>query len=171
MFILRDILQYETSLEGAKNRIVEANRTCNLIIGLGDGKLGSEVSANGVEFSGKVCNFYDDETLLPVNNTWHKQVEDVVYNGMDWLCPGFNQKLQEQLQKFHGSIEETVVVRDILPTVQTGNLHIAVFDLTDSLAHVSFCRKSDMPASEPEYAYERQFTRLHMQDIFAQARP
>lgn len=171
MYILRDILQFEDSLEGAKTRISNANRTCNLIIGLGDGKKESEIAVNGVEFSGRVCNFYDDKTLLPVNETWHQQITDIVYNGMDWLCPGYNQVLQDQLIKYSGLITEDVTIHNILPTVQTGNLHIAVYDLTDSLMHVSFMRKEDAPTTEPLYAYERQFTRLHMQDIFAEPNP
>jgi len=37
--------------------------------------------------------------------------------------------------------------------------------------HVSFCRRASADPSEPEFAYERQFTRLHMKDIFAQQPP
>ena len=37
--------------------------------------------------------------------------------------------------------------------------------------HVSFCRKTDAPEDEPHYAYERQFTRLHMNDLFAEPKP
>ncbi len=75
MFILRDVLQFEDSLAGARTRIEEAERTCNLIIGLGDGKLGR---SNGVQYSGRVANFYDDTNMLPVNETWHQPVKDVV---------------------------------------------------------------------------------------------
>lgn len=168
MFILRDVLQYENSLEGARDRITNANRTCNLIIGVGDGK---ENMVNGCQFSGMVANFYSDANLLPVNSTWHAPVDDVVYNGMDWLCPGFNSVLGTQLQKYHGSIDESVTVHNILPTVQTGNLHIAVYDLTQQNMHVSFCRGEKADPSEPHYAYERQFTRLHMKEIFEQQPP
>lgn len=168
MFILRDILQYESTLDGAKSHIAGANRTCNLIIGLGDGKA---AKSTGVQFSGYVSNFYEDYNLLPVNETWHNPIKDVVYNGMDWLCPGYNQVLGEQLNKFHGTLDETVVIHDVLPTTQTGDLHIAVYDLHDSNMHVSFCRKSSADPSEPRNAYERQFTRLHMKEIFEQQPP
>jgi isopenicillin-N N-acyltransferase-like protein len=169
MSILRDVLQFETSLEGAKQRVANANRTCNLVIGLGDGKKGAEESVNGVEFSGRVANFYADNTLLPVNETWHTPIEDVVYNGMDWLCPAYNKALGDQLRKYHGLIEEEVVVRNILPTVQTGNLHIAIYGLTESLLHLSLARKDGEDG--PDLAYARQFTKLYMADIFAQAPP
>jgi isopenicillin-N N-acyltransferase like protein len=168
MYILRDVLQYENSLTGAKNRITNSNRTCNLIIGVGDGKSGE---VNGCQFSGYVANFYDDTNLLPVNETWHQPIEDIVYNGMDWLCPNFNNALYTQFIKYYGQIDEIVTVRNILPTVQTGNLHIAFYDLTDSNLHVSFCRGEKADPSEPHYAYERQFTRLRMQEIFNQAPP
>jgi isopenicillin-N N-acyltransferase like protein len=168
MFILRDVLQFEDSLESAKARVAAANRTCNLIIGLGDGKA---EKVNGVQFSGYVSNFYEDFNLLPVNETWHQPIKDVVYNGMDWLCPGYNSVLNEQLNKFHGALDETVIVHDILPTAMTGDLHIAVYDLHDSNMHVSFCRGAKADATEPQNAYERQFTRLHMNAIFDEPRP
>ena len=38
MYILRDVLQYSNSLDEARNAITNANRTCNLILGVGDGK-------------------------------------------------------------------------------------------------------------------------------------
>jgi isopenicillin-N N-acyltransferase like protein len=82
MFILRDVLKYETSLDQAIDRIQNANRTCNLIIGVGDGEVSK---VNGIEFSGYVAVPYDDQTLLPENATWHPVIDGVVYNGMDWL--------------------------------------------------------------------------------------
>lgn len=168
MFILRDVLQFEDSLQGAEDRIANANRTCNLIIGVGDGE---ENMVNGIEFSGYVAIPYDDVTLLPVNETWHPKIDDVVYNGMDWLCPGYTGPLGDQLQKYHGSISEVNTIQNILPTVQTGDLHAVVYDLTEQLMHVSFCRRGSADPSEPHYAYERQFTRLNMKDIFAQQAP
>mmetsp|Transcript_23858 Transcript_23858/g.34996 ORF Transcript_23858/g.34996 Transcript_23858/m.34996 type:complete len:437 (+) Transcript_23858:63-1373(+) len=164
MFVLRDVMKYENSLESAINRIQNANRTCNLIIGIGDGEASM---VNGIEYSGYVAVPYDDQTLLPENSTWHPVIEDVVYNGMDWLCPNYDTVLAQQLQKFHGSIDEVVTIHDILPTVQTGDLHIAFYDLTSQEFYLSFMRKSDADESEPHYAYERQFTKLDMQSLFS----
>jgi len=168
MYIMRDVLQYETSLAGGENRISNANRTCNLIIGLGSGK---DQRSTGVQFSGRVANYYGDSNLLPVNETWHIPIENVVYNGMDWLCPNFNSVLGSQLTKYHGKIEEGVTIANILPTTQTGSLHIAVYDLTDSTMHISFSRSAGANESEPFYAYERQYTRLHMQELFKLTAP
>jgi hypothetical protein len=164
MFVLRDVLKYQTSMDDGIKYIEEANRTCNLIIGLGDGEAGI---VNGIEYSGYVAVFYNDTTLLSANDIWYWQIEGVVYNGMDWNCPGYNEKLAEQLDYYHGHITEVNTVHDILPTVQTGNLHIVVYDLTAGHAHISFMRKSYADESEPLYAYERQFTTLDMDSLFA----
>ena len=40
-FLLRDILQFDTSLQQSLDRISNANRTCDLILGVGDGKVGA----------------------------------------------------------------------------------------------------------------------------------
>ena len=79
--------------------------------------------------------------------------------------------MSEQLSKYHGSISEVNTIANILPTVQTGDLHAVVYDLTDSLMHVSFARQAGADESEPLYAYERQFTRLNMKEVFAQQPP
>ena len=164
MFVLRDTLQFATSLKQAKEKVSSSERTCNLIIGLGDG---NEGKVYGCEYSGRVANYYDDVTQLPVNDTWHPRVKNVVYNGMDWLCPTYTSVLGEQLGKYRGSIDETTIIGNILPTVQTGSLHIAIYDLTDMYMYVSFARGSKADVSQPEFAYERQFTRLDMKSIFS----
>jgi len=164
MSVLKDVASSATSLPQALSIIEAAERTCNLIIGVGDG---ANALVNGVEYSGRVAVPYNDTTLLPANDTWHPQIEGVVYNGMDWDCPTYTSALGAQLAKYRGRIDAEVTIGNILPTVQTGNLHAAVYDLTESLLHLSFMRRTDaVDSSEPLFAYERQFTRLHMQDVF-----
>lgn len=38
-YLLRDILQFDNSLQKAVQRITSAHRTCDLILGVGDGKV------------------------------------------------------------------------------------------------------------------------------------
>lgn len=38
-YLLRDILQFDDSLQKAIQRITSAHRTCDLILGVGDGKV------------------------------------------------------------------------------------------------------------------------------------
>jgi hypothetical protein len=176
MFVVRDILQKSSTLSDAIESVQQTPRTCNLIVGVGDGKEDKEAAiptpqVNGIEYSGYVAIPYNDKNQLPVNSTWHPVLENVVYNGMDWLCPTFTSVLGEQLTKYHGQISQDNIIKNILPTVQTGNLHIGLYDLTDNIMYVSFARKSQADPTEPLYAYQRQFTQLDMTSIFAEPKP
>ena len=82
---MRDILQFDNTFDDAKNRITNAHRTCDLILGVGDGK---SSKFNSVQYSYSVANFMDDTNQRPVAD-WHPNIENVVYHGMDWLCPGY----------------------------------------------------------------------------------
>ena len=83
-FILRDILQFDSSLADAMDRISSSNRTCDLILGVGDGKLDANANApfRGIQYSHDVANFYVDKDMQPHNDSWHARINDVVYYGM-----------------------------------------------------------------------------------------
>ena len=96
----------------------------------------------GVEYSAAVADFFNDTNLRPTA-TWHPLIKDVVYWGMDWLCPGYNQVLAERLQKYHGNLTAEITIHDILPVVQTGDLHIAVYDFPNHFMYVANARSDD----------------------------
>ena len=178
IFLLRDTLQFTSSLEDSVNHMTESERTCNLALMVGDGKLDNTqtAGANGIEYSGEVLVNFKDDDLLPVNDTWHYQIEDTVYLGMDWLCPAYSQVLGDQLSKYHSQITPELTIQNILPTIQSGNLHIGLYDLTANHLYVSFCKKDDDSSSleeddEPQYAYERPFTKLYGSDLFNEDKP
>ena len=43
------------------------------------------------------CHATPQDNLLPVNKSWHPPIEDVVYWGMDWICPNDNRMLAHQV--------------------------------------------------------------------------
>jgi hypothetical protein len=102
------------SLDEALHIVETANRTCNLVIGVGDGANAKVDPArifrfspscdvgfrkrhfpqkrfnlclfvllfaqvNGIEYSGYVAIPYNDTTLIPVNDTWHSQIEVILF--------------------------------------------------------------------------------------------
>lgn len=91
-FLLRDILQFDKTREDAQQHITNANRTCDLILGVGDGKvrpldswrrrmtLFQTNSFRGVEYSHSVANFYSDTNMKP-EATWHPRINNTVYYG------------------------------------------------------------------------------------------
>jgi hypothetical protein len=168
MSVVRNMLQHTSSIEDAIESVENSERTCNLILGVGDGKAGK---VNGIQYSGRVANPYDDTNQMPVNATWHPVLDNMVYNGMDWDCPGYTSVLGEQLGKYRTVLEPANIIGNVLPTVQTGNLHAAVYSLTDNNMYLSFCRKDSADESEPHYAYERQFTEIDMAELFSVPKP
>lgn len=171
---MRDIIQFDKTVDDSINRITTAHRTCDLILGVGDGKviylflfffssffpfhffflsILSLISLKklgyfrGFQYSHSVANVIDDENLgiiyyyyyyypltnghltAPVNSTWHPQIENVVYWGMDWLCPGYTEVLSKQLQKYHGNITAENTIQFITAITQTGDLRIILLYL------------------------------------------
>lgn len=49
----------------------KTRRTCNLILGVGDGKAGH---FRGFQYGHSVFNVVADTNLLPTNETWHKPI-------------------------------------------------------------------------------------------------
>jgi len=167
IFLMRDIAQFDSSYLESINRIQKANRTCDLIVGLGDGNAGL---FRGIEYSAAVANVFDDTNMMPFNDTWHPRMSQVLYWGMDWLCPTFTSVLAAAIKRHYGSLTPEVTILDVSSKVQTGNVHEAVFDLTDNLLYVSFeGRDNSTVPGLPPWAYERQFTKLNATSLFLQA--
>ena len=72
---------------------------------------------------------------------------------MDWLDPDYSSVLSRQLTKYHGNITAENTIRDITAIVQTGDLHIAVYDLNMNYMYVANAKKDG--AKGATYAYDR----------------
>ena len=55
---------------------------CAALQGVGDGKSND---FSGFQYSPHVANVIKPANLRPANDTWHPQIDDVVYWGMDWV--------------------------------------------------------------------------------------
>ena len=73
--------------------------------------------------------------------------------GMDWLCPGYSTVLARMLQAHHGNLTAEATIRDVISIVQTGDLHVAVYDLTKGIVYVANAKSDN--ESGPTYAYDR----------------
>ncbi|XP_077988483.1 protein dcd1A-like [Glandiceps talaboti] len=164
-YLLRDILQFDDTVDDSINRISNAHRTCDLLMGVGDGKL---ETFRGVQYSAGVSNFYDDQNMLPIGD-FHPRMEGVVYWSRGWFHQDWVSVLARQLQKYHGNITPENTIRDIVSIIQSGDEHIAIYDLKNNLMYVANARKDG--ASGPKCAYDRQFTRLDMAKLFSEEKP
>lgn len=164
-FLIRDILQFDKSIDDATNRITNAKRTCDLLLGVGDG---NENSFRGYQYAPSVANVFDDKNLEPLNETWHPRIDNIVYWGMDWTCPNDNKMLSDQLQAYYGNITAINTIKYILPYVQTGDVHIAIYDHANDWMYVSYANPGE---NGPLNAYERAFFRLDMGEVFGEEAP
>jgi len=169
-FLLRSILESDMTLDAANHRIKTANRTCNLVLAVGDGKQPGPESFRAYEYSASVAINMTDYNMAPNNDTWHPKMTDVAYLGMDWDCPGYNAVLHQQLTANYGAITPASTIRDIVPIVQTGDTHIAIYDFARDDIYVSFMRRAGGTVG-PSNSYDRQFTKLDMTALFAEPAP
>jgi hypothetical protein len=160
-YVLRDILQFDKTQKAGVQRLQTANRTAHLILGVGGGK---ERVFNSIEYSHDVCIPMDDTNMKPVAD-WHPNIENVVYHGMDWLCPSFNQVLGTQLKTLWGNLTAESAIRDVMSITQTGDLHIYVTDLVGMT--IWFANAAKDGAAGPASAYDRSYIRMDLKTLFA----
>lgn len=69
------------------------------------------------------------------------------------MCHGYSEVLSRQLNKYHGQITPEITVREIVPILQSGSTHIAIYDLAKDMMYVSVARPDGQ--SGPDDAYDR----------------
>jgi len=163
IFQLRDILQYDVTLDDATNRMINSERTCNLILGVGDANL---QQFRGYQYSSSVLNVMNPENMRPDNNTWHPKFDDVVYWGMDWDCPSYNYVLSQQIKKYYGKITPEIAIRYLNAVEGSGDNHAAYYDIPNQQIFVSFAKQDWFDGPIPAYA--RQYTLFNLQELFAE---
>lgn len=169
-FMLRDVLQWDATVSDSVQRLQNGHRTVDILAGVGDGKTDE---FRGFQLSESVCNVFDDTDMMPRNDTWHKRMKDVVYWGMDFMCPGWSGRMMQVLGSMHGNITAAAAIRDVAAKVETGDLHVAVYEHETQATYVSFHASDDpvVPPGAPQKAYQRQYTRLRMDDLFSVQKP
>jgi len=186
VFLLRDLLQFDANLTQMQRRISDAERTCHLMLGLGDGKAvapgaagGARGSAtpdassapfSGVRYAHSAVSFFTDPANVPPTEEWHPPLEDVIYWGMDWACPGYSVPLHHQLAAHHGNLTAEAAARDVAAVTQTGDLHIALYHLEPTPGQgkllVSFARPTTSSAG-PLKAFDRPYLDFDLAELFA----
>jgi isopenicillin-N N-acyltransferase like protein len=161
MFLLRDILQFDKSLDEATARIKNAKRTTSLMYAVGDGEMGQ---ARSYQTSRTLCNVFEPANLEPLTET-HPRISDIVYWGMSWNVPAYDKPLHDMLERNYGKLTGEVTVQEILPTVHTGSLQVAVYDLTSMMVWTANARAENEKG--PLKAYERGYVKLDMNYLFS----
>jgi len=160
-YLMRDILQFDENLDEAIARIVNARRTCAIFLGCGDGK--PEVNkANLFQYIYSQVSIYDDDDVVNYPNSspkfTHPLMDDVVYWGVHQQC--FSAALEDQ----YGNINPQNTIQHIISMSQTGDLHAAIYDLTDLVMWVGNARAEG--ESGPANTYDRSFVKFDLYNMF-----
>jgi len=157
-FIMRDIIQFDKTMDDAYSRITNAKRTCPIWIGLGDGQ-----SFTAVQYSYQEVNFWDYESY-PNYIPGHPQIPDVVYVDKH-VQPSHDPCFSSLLQEYYGRLDAENTIKYITSQLETGDTHLAVMDFENNLFYVAnaspFVNNSFIPA------YMRPAVRLNMTQLFS----
>jgi isopenicillin-N N-acyltransferase-like protein len=123
-FVLREILQFATSLSDAQSRVKEAARTNSIFIGVGS-KQDGEFEA--MEYAHDDVTVWTDQTGPEYGN--HSRLNGLIYidkhtqpdTGDGEWC------LDALMKDLYGTLTPTDLVRTVAALYQTGDAHVAVY--------------------------------------------
>eukprot|EP01119_Soliformovum_irregulare_P002490 TRINITY_DN12738_c0_g1_i1.p1 TRINITY_DN12738_c0_g1~~TRINITY_DN12738_c0_g1_i1.p1 ORF type:complete len:419 (-),score=78.89 TRINITY_DN12738_c0_g1_i1:50-1306(-) len=160
-FLLRDILQYDRTIDDGLNRIINAHRTCSIFVGLGDG-LSNEFRA--VEYSYERVNVYSD--LDYPEYPAHPRMKGLVYINKH-TQPSEDTCMTQVLQQHYGNLDAITAVKYVTALTESGDTHIAVYDYANQYMYISNASPWINGAATP--AYNRPFTMLKMAQEFVRS--
>ncbi|KNC48210.1 uncharacterized protein AMSG_04439 [Thecamonas trahens ATCC 50062] len=168
-FLLRDILQFDSTIAEATARMQAAKRTASIFVGVG-----SRVDGQGriFEYSYDQLNEFDWNTPFPgyaPTPAEHPAMTDLVYVDKH-SQPSSHPCTASLLDAIHGDITPEAIEQDFVSWVETGDMMIAVYDFGTNSVDVSVASQ-DPEANPILKAYERQFIRYDMAALFAEPRP
>jgi len=169
-FALRDILQFDTTIEEGVERLTNADRTCSIFVGIGDHQSGT---FNAVEYSVDILEVFNDSTPFPgfrPMSPEHPLLNDLVYIDKH-VQPSGDPCMAQLLQQNYGNIDALNTI-NLISLFQTGDLHAAVYDFGANAMYVGVANQTG-PFPPPDQsqimpAYDRPFLRFNMTQLFSE---
>jgi len=125
-FVLRDILQFDSTNEDAVTRMRDAPRTCAIYAGVGNA---AENKFEAAEYSYTKVVVWN-ETSQP-NYAQHPRIKNIVYIDKH-VQPSSDPCLPDLLKENYGHITAENYAQNITALHQTGDNHWAVYDYANS---------------------------------------
>jgi hypothetical protein len=164
-FLLREILQFDTTLAGAEARAKAAARTNSIFIGVG---AKAENAFVGMEYGHDSVTVWTDQTGPNYGN--HTRRDGLVYidkhtqpdQGDGEWC------LDALMAQHYGKLTAVDIVREIAALYQTGDAHIAVYDFDRAEMYLAYPSPSGFPTTHAVVkAFDRPYTKLNMTALFS----
>ncbi|KAF2071497.1 hypothetical protein CYY_007192 [Polysphondylium violaceum] len=170
-YVMRDILQFDTTVDQAIDRIFNTKRTCAVYMGVGSN---STNTFTAVEYSYDTVRIFDDTTPFPIYSPQpapHELIKNVVYIDPDYKSAQ-DQCMTDLLNKYYGDLT-TENTQQLIALLQTGNTHAAIYDYALNTFTVSVATQTgSWPVTSPiANAYTRQFIKLDATQLFNEPKP
>lgn len=161
-YLLRDILQFDLDISSAMNRILHANRTCAIFVGLGDS---DSNQFRAVEYSVDTINMYSDKSYprYPA----HPPAEGLVYIDKHFQ-PSHDPCLGDALLASYGHLDSQHLIL-AASLHRTGDNHAAIYDFARNHMFVASASSASTPPVIP--AYQRPFLKLDLNKLWAEPQP
>jgi isopenicillin-N N-acyltransferase like protein len=142
----------------------DATRTCSIFVGVGD----QTNRFVAVGYSHETVNIYDNID----SPTWngHPKLPDLVYIDKH-VQPSSDPCMGSLMQKYYGTLDAEVAIRQVAAVFQTGDMHVAVYDYTKNFMYVSNASPANATGGGVIPAYDRPYVRLDMASLFAEPHP
>lgn len=161
-YLLRDILQFDLSLESALSRIIQARKTAAIFVGVGsltDGQF------RAVEYGTNTATVFNDSTPFPgfaPTPAAHPMMRGVVYIDK-YLQPSDHPCMAQVLQAHYGAIDGPALI-ELVSRLGTGDIHLAIYDFANSAMYASVA-SIQTPVLN---AYENRFFKFDTAALFSQ---
>jgi len=129
-FMLRDVLQFDVTLDDATNRMSNGHRTCDVIFGVGST---SDGEVRVYDYSAQELLVFDDMNY-PVYDG-HPRMQGLVYVDRH-VQPSKDTCMSSILQNLHGAIDAPTIIHQLLASTQSGDMHTAVYDFAANTMYV-----------------------------------
>jgi hypothetical protein len=165
-YLIRNILQFDESVDQALERIETANRTCSYFLGLGDRK---SSTFNLVENGHDYYNIYND-TSFP-GYAGHPNRPGLVYvdkhvQPSNWKC------MEGLMNETYGSLTSELLFTRVTALAQTGDQHIAVFDEAHGQMFIAVAQAANPSTNSSAVpAYNRPFLHFDLATLFNEPAP
>jgi isopenicillin-N N-acyltransferase like protein len=164
-FLLQDILRFDLDTDRALSRIASANRTCSIWIGLGDAYANS---FKIVAYSNQQVDVINTRNFVPYTN--HDAFVDLLYTNKH-VQPSTEPCMNDVLHWGYGNVTASFLSTYLVALEQTGDMHIAIYDFVREVMYVSNASPGDGSGNGVVPAYNRQFLRFNMTDMWATPAP
>lgn len=154
--VIRDMLQFSETKENAIEIAKNAKRTWSVWLGVGDTK---SQEFDAILYDMEEARVLNDTTLPALTN--QSYFEDVAYIDKHPQPSSSDDTMTDLVKQYYGNLSASNVVQNFPRLMQSGDVHVAAYDMGTRVAYVSR-GMTDSKGQFLRYAYEAPFLSFDM---------